>query len=206
MTTSFVLAAPPDGGAVDRAIQRVISQAEYAGARKSWLTRVREEIRTWVLEQLANLFEGGAGSVIAWTLLVVVAVVAALLAMRLLRTIRRSPVAATAADVAIHIERTPSAWLTEAEAALRAGRLAEAVRCGYRAVVARLALTGAVEEVPGRTVGEYRSQVQQRRPELVGPFAEASDVFERVWYAHRPASADDVDEVVRVARSLEPTS
>ena len=196
-------AAPPDGAAIDRAIQEVLARPQYAGARKSWLTRLGEDIRTWVLEQLAKLFEGGTGNVIAWTLVAAVTVVAVLLVVRFARTVRRGAAATPGSDVAIHIERTPTAWLTEAEAAMRSGRLAEAVRCGYRAVVARLALNGAVDEVPGRTVGEYRAQVGQRRPDLVAPFVEASDVFERVWYARRPASPDDVSEVLEVAETLE---
>ena len=196
-------AAPPDGDTIDRAIQEVLARPLYAGARKSWLTRLGEDVRTWVLEQLAKLFEGGAGNVIAWTLVVAVALIAGLLAVRFARTVRRGAATTPGSDVAIHIERTPAAWRTEAEAALRSGRLAEAVRCGYRAVVARLALSGAVDEVPGRTVGEYRDQVGQRRPDLVAPFVEASDVFERVWYAQRPASRDDVSEVLEVADTLE---
>jgi hypothetical protein len=198
-----ILAAPPDSTAIDRAIERVLSGPQYAGARKSWLTRLRDEVRTWVLERLAGLFEGGAGSIIAWTLVAIVAVVAVLLLTRLLRTISRGRSQDTGSNVAIQIERTPAAWLREADAALRSGRFAEAVRCGYRAVVARLALTGAVDEVPGRTVGEYRAQVGQRRPDLVAPFAEASDVFERVWYAQRPATEGDVREVVGVAQTLD---
>lgn len=196
-------AAPPDGSAIDRAIHEVLARPQYAGARKSWLTRLGENLRTWILEQLAKLFEGGAGNVIAWTLVVVVALIAGLLAVRFARTVRRGAAITAGSDVAIHIERTPAAWLTEAEAALRSGRLAEAVRCGYRAVVARLALSGAVDEVPGRTVGEYRAQVGQRRPDLVPPFVAASDVFERVWYAQRPASPSDVGEVIEVAEALE---
>jgi len=198
-----ILAAPPDGTAIDRAIERVLSGPQYAGARKSWFTRLQQDVKTWVLEQLARLFEGGAGSVIAWTMIAVVAVVAALLLLRLFRTVSRGRTDDTGSSVAIHIERAPAAWLREADAAFRSGRFAEAVRCGYRAVVARLALTGAVDEVPGRTVGEYRAQVGQRRPDLMDPFAEASDVFERVWYAQRPATEGDVREVVGVAQSLD---
>lgn len=196
-------AAPPDGSAIDRAIHEVLARPQYAGARKSWLTRFGEDIRTWVLEQLAKLFEGGAGNVIAWTLVVTVALFAGLLAIRFVRTVRRGAATTPGSDVVIQIERTPAAWLAQADIALRSGRLAEAVRCGYRAVVARLALSGAVDEVPGRTVGEYRAQVGQRRPDLVAPFVEASDVFERVWYAQRPASRDDVTEVLEVADTLE---
>lgn len=202
MTSVAVLAAPPDGGAVDRAVERVLLRPEFAGARKSWLARLRDNVQSWVVEQLARLFEGGTGSLIAWTIVAVVAVVAAILLFRLVRSVRRTAVVPAGTQVAIHIERSPAAWLAEAEAALRGGRIAEAVRCAYRAVVARLALLGAVEEVPGRTVGEYRQQVTARRPEFADAFTTASDVFERVWYARRPADAGDVDTVVTTARAL----
>lgn len=195
-----------DGPAVDRAIDSVLSRPAFSGARKSWLTRLRDEVQSWVVEQLAKLFGSDAGSIVAWGLVALVAVVALLLLIRLVRTVRRTSTTATDGDITIHIERPPGAWLQMADEALRAGRAAEAVRCAYRAVVARLALGGAVEEVPGRTVGEYRAQVQQRRPDLLGPFGQASEVFERVWYAQRPAEQDDVRTVVGVAESLEGTS
>jgi hypothetical protein len=60
--------------------------------------------------------------------------------------------------------------------------------------VATLARTGAVEEVPGRTTGEYRTLVRQARPAVAEPFADATDRFERAWYGNDdvgPADAAD---------------
>lgn len=188
-----------DGGQVDRTIDDVLRQPAFTASQESWLSRLRDDIRQWFLERLADVFDSGAGTVLAWTLVGLAVIVGILVVVRATRGLRRGAVA-DAGPPAVRITRRPAAdWLGDARAARDAGDLAEAVRCGYRAVVAGLAREGALEEVPGRTVGEYRAQVQRYRPERVEPFGQASEVFERVWYARRPASDPDVDVVLAVA-------
>ena len=63
--------------------------------------------------------------------------------------------------------RTAAQWRAEAAAHDAAGRWREALRCRYRALVAELAGRGLVEEIPGRTSGEYRIQCgQQLQPRI----------------------------------------
>jgi hypothetical protein len=61
--------------------------------------------------------------------------------------------------------------------------------------VAALADAGIVEEVPGRTAGEYRQEVGSAVPEARADFDGASEVFERVWYGDEPGGRDAVDRV-----------
>lgn len=191
-------------GDVDRTIEQVLREPAFTTARPSWLERLRDDVRQWFFERLATLFESGAGTVLAWTLVGLAAVVGVLVVVRAMRDVRRGAVAEAGAG-AVTITRRPAAdWLADARAAREAGDPAEAVRCGYRAVVAGLASSGGVDEVPGRTVGEYRAQVREHRPELLDDFVRASDVFERVWYARRGADPHDVATVLDVAARLAP--
>ncbi len=191
-----------DGDVVDRTIEQVLREPAFTTARPSWLARLRDDIRQWFFERLAALFDSGAGTVLAWTLVGLAVVVGAMVVVRALRDVRRGAVAEGGAT-AVTISRRPAAdWLADARAARDAGDLAEAVRCGYRAVVAGLATTGALDEVPGRTVGEYRGQVREHQPDRLDDFVRASDVFERVWYARRAADPHDVTTVLDVATQV----
>lgn len=188
-----------DGELVDRTIEQVLREPAFTTARPSWLARLRDDIRQWFFERLASLFDTGAGTVLAWSLVGLAVVVGVLVVVRALRDVRRGAVAERGA-AAVTITRRPAAdWMADARAARDAGDLAEAVRCGYRAVVAGLATTGGLDEVPGRTVGEYRSQVRVNQPHRLDAFVRASEVFERVWYARRGARPDDVTTVLTVA-------
>src|SRR4029450_4451834 len=57
-----------------------------------------------------------------------------------------------------------------------------ALRSRYRALAPDLASRGLVEEVPGRTAGEYRRQVGRALPEAATDFAGATELFEVAWY------------------------
>ena len=103
--------------------------------------------------------------------------------------------AVTAAD---DVGRPPSEWLAAAAAHEACGEWNDAVRCRYRALVAELAVRGLLEEVPGRTSGEYRRLLADALPVGAPPFSTASDVFDRAWYGFRSADAVDA-ETVRTA-------
>lgn len=192
-----------DGATVDRAVTDVLTRPEFANAQRSWFAELRERIRTWFLERLADVFGSEAGPLIAWALVALVVLVAVVVLVRAFRGLRRGGDLATTPAVTIVTPRRPQEWLADARAARERGDRAEAVRCAYRAVVAFLAARGDLDEVPGRTVGEYRQQLAGTAPARVTSFARASDVFERVWYARRPATDDDVDRVLAVAGELE---
>ncbi|MBV9410730.1 MAG: DUF4129 domain-containing protein, partial [Acidimicrobiia bacterium] len=82
-------------------------------------------------------------------------------------------------------------WRAEAEAHERAGEWRQAVRCRYRALVADLAGRGILNEVPGRTAGEYRRELGDALPAASPQFAGATELFEGAWYGHRPTGEAD---------------
>lgn len=193
-----------DADRVGRTVDDILRDPAFTASQETWLTRLRDDIRQWFLERLAAVFDSGAGTVLAWALVALAVVIGLLVVARLVRGVRRGGASDDGPAPVRITRRAASDWLADARAARAAGDRAEAVRCGYRAVVAGLAMEGAVEEVPGRTVGEYRAQVDRHRPERATDFGRASEVFERVWYARRPASDDDVAAVLAVAAATSP--
>ena len=93
------------------------------------------------------------------------------------------------------VDRThePVDWRAEAEGHRRAGHFRDAVRCRYRALVGDLARRGVIDEIPGRTSGEERTQLQQVRPEVAAPFAAAADLFDEAWFGHADLDMADDD-------------
>lgn len=95
------------------------------------------------------------------------------------------------AAVAIDRSREPTNWRAEAEEHRRAGRYREAMRCRYRALVGDLARRGLIDEIPGRTTGEERTQLRKVEPNAGSPFTSAADLFDGAWYGHHEVGADD---------------
>lgn len=194
--------ALPDGQEVDRTVRDVLRHPDFAAAEPTWIERLRQDVQQWIFERLADLFSSGAGTVLGWVLFGVAIAVGVLVLVLATRGFRAGSRGESEPAAVVVTRRRPADWLADARGAEAAGELAEAVRCGYRAVVAALGRRGDLEEVPGRTVGEYRAQVHRSGSESEGDFGRASEVFERVWYAQRPASGDDVRTVLSVATAL----
>ena len=178
-----------DPDAVRRTAADVLARPEYREAAPSLVDRALE----WVLERLGLLLEAfGAGSGPIWgaVLLLGVVLVVVLLAVRFARTVRGG--AALPAGIPGRVGRSPRDWDREAEEHAAAGRWRDAVRCRYRSAVAELAARGVVEEVPGRTAGEYLVAVARDAPAAAAAFADATRRFEAVWYGDERADAGTV--------------
>jgi hypothetical protein len=190
----LTLPAPTvDGETARRTVEEVLGRPEYAGLEPGWWDRVTEGLRRAVGVIFDGLQGTGAGSALGWIVLVALLVGAGWLVWRWARTLRGDGAAglATAEDVG----RSPAAWLDDAAAHEAAGRWRDAVRCRYRALVARLAEAGRLEEVPGRTAGEYLAAVRADHPAGAEPFAAATAVFEQAWYGAGEVTDDDVAAV-----------
>ena len=81
------------------------------------------------------------------------------------------------------------------------------MRARYRALVADLAGRGVVDEIPGRTAGEYQAELGANLPAAAPPFAGATELFEGARYGQRPTASADAahfrelaDRVLQVAR------
>ncbi|CAN5197861.1 hypothetical protein BH23ACT9_BH23ACT9_00360 [soil metagenome] len=181
-------AADPD--AIRRTTADVLSQADYGvGGGPTVLDRVIG----WVLEQLGRLLlrfdgDGGTGSVIAGLVLVVAVGALLTVAVVFLRRLRRGGALEHALEGPAG--RPPRSWADEAERHEREGDLRQALRCRYRETVAMLATAGLIEEIPGRTTGEYARAVAVSLPAAQGPFDRLTHQFDDIWYGGRPVDAD----------------
>jgi uncharacterized protein DUF4129 len=186
--------------------REVLSRPEFRAPERSLMERVID----WVLEMIGRLLAAlggsGAGGIVGLVLLGLILLGVGVLAARFSRGLTPSP--EVAAAVAGGRLRSAVEWRAEAEAHERAGAWREAVRSRYRALVADLALRGVVEEVPGRTAGEYRREVDQALPDAAGDFAGATELFEVAWYGRADTGAQQAahlrdlsDRVLQRART-----
>ena len=165
---------------VRQVVREVLSRPEFRPPPRS----LTERLLDWVLEAVGRLLAAlggtGAGGIVGLVLLALVLLGVGVLAARFSRGLTPSP--EVAAAVPGGRRRSAAEWRAEAEAQERAGAWREAVRSRYRALVADLASRGLVEEVPGRTAGEYRWEVGRALPEAATDFAGATELFEVAWY------------------------
>ena len=191
---------PP--GQVSRTIDRVLARPEYQHPGPSLLERVQNAVVDWIARVLSGVVGAGVG---AWIVLAVILALVVLVVWRLAGGVTRDP--GQGVTVSARRLRPAADWRAEAEAHERAGEWRQAVRARYRALVADLAGRGFVQEIPGRTAGEYRAEVSDALPAAAPQFAGATELFEGAWYGGRPTGEADAahlrdlsDRVLEVAR------
>ena len=182
-----------DPSRVRSAVEEVLSRPEFRALEPTPIERAQRWVAERLERLLTDLVGGGPGSALVGIVVVAGLLGLAATGLRFARGVRRDPAGRGRSRAAPR--RTARDWTAEAEAHERAGRWAAAVRCRYRALVAVLADAGIVEEVPGRTAGEYRQEVGSAVPEASADFDGASEVFERAWYGDEPSGPDDVARV-----------
>lgn len=174
---------------VSDAVHRILSHPPYVRPGPS----IAERIRQFVVDHLARFLQSVAGTGLgAWIVVALVLALVSVLAWRFARGTTRDR--AQTAPSAEGRPRPVADWRAEAEAHERAGEWREALRCRYRALVADLAGRGVLEEIPGRTAGEYRAQLSGAVPAAAPSFAGATELFERAWYGRRPTGASDASQ------------
>lgn len=193
---------PPSQGADPERVRRIadaiLSRPEYAATEPSLVDRAR----LWVLERLGRLldllFSGGRASLLGTVVLALALLGLTVLAVRFLRGVRRDP--ERAAAVSEPAGRTARDWLGDAARHEDARRWRDALRCRYRALVGELAAAGLVDEVPGRTSGEYLAELAGSAPGAAAPLVAATRAFESAWYGGRTVDAGDVAAFATQAR------
>lgn len=193
---------PPvhDPGAVRELADSILAEARYDRPPEP----LPERILGWFADQIGKVLgglttQGGLGAVVAG--LAIVAVVGSVIYL-VARYGRISPVARAgggAPKVMVELTRTPSEWRAEAEAHERAGRWAEGLRCRHRALVGELVRQGAIRDRAGRTAREHVGDVAEVRPAVAEPMAEATELFEAVWYGGAPAGPDEASRFEALA-------
>lgn len=164
------------------------------------IERIRRAIGELIQGLLARLFSfQGAGTIVAWAVLVGLGI----LAVWLIRRLRLVP--ETSMEVAGGGTGTPRVdWIARAEDAVRAGDLHLAVHAFYRGLLGALSGRGLLIDGPGLTAGECRSTVRAVRPELFDAVADATGAFEQIAYGGavpEPGDVDTLRRAVALARS-----
>jgi len=163
---------------------------------------ILDRIFGWIGDQLEKLFpdslSGGSGmggsvfTIISWVIIIVViGAVAYLLYRFLANQPARAEPAEPELDVSTHAGRAPADWRSAAEECEREGRWKQALLCRYRALVGELVDASLLADIPGRTPGEYRSDLAEALPPGADEFGEVTNLFESAWYADRPTGPDE---------------
>lgn len=167
----------------------ILARPEFVQPEPSLLERVRSWFEDLVGRVLEAAFSGGAGSLLGWVVLLGAVAAIIWFATRLGRTVQVDR------RVGVRLEgvhrRTPAEWRAEAEDHEAAGDWKLALRCRYRALVGDLIADRLLEDVAGRTTGEYRRDLAVRAPDRSPAFAEATELFELAWYADRATGPDE---------------
>lgn len=191
-------AAPVDADEVESALTDAYRGVLQVGP--GIIERIRRAIGELIQSLLARLFSfQGAGTIVAWAVLVGLGI----LAFWLIRRLRLVP--ETSMEVAGGGTGAPRVdWIARAEDAVRAGDLHLAVHAFYRGLLGALSGRGLLIDAPGLTAGECRSTVRAVRPELFDAVADATGAFEQIAYGGavpEPGDVDTLRRAVALARS-----
>ena len=192
-----------DPDSVRRAAHDILAQPQFRSIPPSLIDRARH----WLGQEGSKLLDetlSGHLSVIGAGVLVLIVALLVWLVVRGVRNLRADPAARGPAVASTR--RPPADWLAEAAACESRGDWRGALRARYRALVAELSRRGLVDEIPGRTTGEYRAEVAANLPGAAAEFGTATDLFEAAVYGHRAAGPAETGEIRDLsARVLEAT-
>ena len=188
---------------IDREGVETALASAYRGSLQvnpGFVERIRRAIGELIGSLLLRLFSfRGAGTFVAWAVLVALIV----LAVWLVRRLRLVP--ETIMDAKDTGSRAPRIdWIARAEDAFRAGDLHGAIHAFYRGLVSALSGRGLLTDAPALTAGECRTTVRALRPDLFQAVADATGAFEQVAYGGAVPGPEDVEtmrKAVALARS-----
>lgn len=186
---------PPSSGAdeIREGAEEILRRPEFQPPSRSLYQQALDKIGELLGQAVDAVVGGTSGAVLAWLLLAAVVAALVYLVARGVQSGRRraGPASGPLIDVDGDLGRPFAAWDADAVRLESEGRWREALRCRYRSLIAALASAGVVDEIPGRTAGEYRTLVRGARPQIDESFAGATDLFERAWYGDEPTGPDE---------------
>ncbi|HPU40221.1 MAG TPA: DUF4129 domain-containing protein [Microthrixaceae bacterium] len=185
--------APVDPQQVRDDVRDVMDRPEF-----DYSPSVLERFFEWIGEQLSKFFQpgegagagasfgGGIGALLGW-LLIVAAVVAILVVAYWVisnRTRRSRPAHDDPlSPVEIEHRRRADEWMSDAQRWEASGEWKEALRARYRNLVRVLVDRRQLPDVPGRTTGELRADLDTTTPDARDTFDTCCLLFELAWYA-----------------------
>lgn len=191
----------------------ILARPEYRDSRT-----IYERIQDWITDRINDVLESigfgssGAGSVLAWIVMLLLAAVVAGLVYWLVRSFFGGAGGGRRGDegdpviLAVDEHRSPDEWLSEAERHEAGGRWREGLLCRYRSLATRLVELEVIPEAVGRTAGEYVGDVAERLPAGAGPFRAATDLFESTWYGGVDRGPEGRDRFVGLASTVVATA
>jgi hypothetical protein len=185
-----------DPSSVRSLTKGILADPQFRAPRRGVLAAAWHWLTTELGKVLTRIFGGGPGGS-GWVALAAVIVVAVAVIVLVILTARGAGRGARRGRLPAVVvrgagpSRSPAEWRMEAAAHEAAGRWRDGLRCRYRALVAELAGRGIVEEIPGRTSGEYRRDVGAAVPNAASAFDGATRAFEEAWYGARPIGPGD---------------
>ena len=177
------------------ALNRILSGREFAAVRppSPW-ERFKAWLQNWIGSLLARLFGylGPSTGRFIWGLGSVAVVFLALWLYRTLRTETRTALSGASAQT--QRVRTWEQWVSAAREALAQGDFRAAAHAAYWAGVARLQDERLLPADTTLTPREYLRLIPDNR-KTRDSFAALTSGLERFWYANRPATSADVQEL-----------
>jgi hypothetical protein len=190
------MGVPPsshDPEAVRDLADRILSEARYDRPPESLPERIQGWFADRISDALSGLVGTGAGTLLAWFVVVGAVAAVAYLVVRHGRIVRGGLARSDLPSAMVELSRAPSEWRAEADALEARGRWKEALRCRYRALVGDLVRLGAIADQAGRTAGEYVGDVAAARPDAASAMAEATRLFEAAWSGAAPTGRAESD-------------
>ena len=182
-----VVSALEPASASRQRLQRILARSEFDWEKKStWWSRLWRRITDWWW----RLFYGGIvrkGG--RWIFYGIMGLGAALLLFFMLRVLLHKPRAAGRSEAGKDASarghgarRQEEWWRGQAEKAVRAGRLREALRCLYMALLHSLDKAGLIRLAQAKTNWDYRREIRDSRQGPIRAFDAFTALYERKWY------------------------
>ncbi len=196
------LPPPAHTGAQARdAARDILSRPEFHRPGPSIIERVER----WVSEAISRVLDAisgvAGGGVIASVILIAAVALVVVMLLRFGKGVQ-ADAPRPAARVRTGRGRTAEEWRAEATQHEAAGRWRDALRCRYRALVAELAGNGLLDDVPGKTTGEEREDIARAVPDASPPFADATLLFDEVWYGDAATGPEDAERLRALSESV----
>jgi hypothetical protein len=204
-----VWADAPAAGEVRQRAHEILQRPEF-GRHESLLQR----IANWIGDLFSDITfglgggPGFLGNLVSLAILAGIVVVVVLIVRSLLgRTRLPKPTADDELTIELEEGKDASDWRSDAERFEAAGQWREAMRARYRELVRTLIDDRVLDDLPGRTTGEYRGEYVRARPAQAEAFVELTELFEAVWYGGVDTDAAGIERfrhLADAAREREP--
>lgn len=185
-------------------LAEILSGNEFRPRPKSLLDRLTGSLGdffNWLLGPISKPSIGDT-SLLEFAIMAVLVVLVVLVVLRLTRTMRKGGRVRFENHVQASMRQTGKVWRQEAEAHERAGAWRLALRCRYRAFLADLVDRDVIADIPGRTAGEYRDEVQNRYTRIAEPLKGMTDLFQGSWYGNESVGADEAQLFQELANQV----